>query len=84
MSFGSGFREGFIHGQGHEQIERERRAVLAKPFAGNDPALTTPTRCKVLKPFFVAGQRAAVGETVVLAKHDADSLAAIGKVEITP
>jgi hypothetical protein len=30
-SYGSGFRTGFRHGQGHEQLEAARRAELSKP-----------------------------------------------------
>ena len=62
--------------------ERVRTAELNKPFRGNDPALLKPTRCKVLKPFFVAGNRVEPDQVVSLPFHDAKSLAAAKKLEI--
>ena len=78
------FGHGFAHGRGHEQIDRERLAFLSKPPAPPPPELIAPTRCRVLRPFFFAGNRVEVGELVVLPKHDAHSLAAIRKVELAP
>jgi len=37
---------------------------------------------KVLKAFFVAGRRVEPGEVVTLQRHDAESMAALGRVEI--
>ena len=79
----SGFRIGFQHGRGHEQLERERNAQLMnyRP-APTPPELIAPTKCKVLRAFCIGGKRADLGETVTLPASDADSLAAIGKVAI--
>jgi hypothetical protein len=52
------------------------------PEPRNDPALFEPVKCRVLKPFNIAGQRQEVGSVIVLARHDAKSLEAIKKVEI--
>jgi hypothetical protein len=65
-----------------DDTERNRQAVLmAKPSPG-DQRLFTPTKCRVLRTFCVQGQPVEIGSTVTLAKHDADSLAALGKVEL--
>ncbi len=64
--------------------QRERTAYLNKPFSGNPPELTAPTRCRVLRPFYVGGERVEVGTIVTLARHDAISLGAIGKVVLVP
>jgi hypothetical protein len=63
-----------------EDRERARRQELARPPLHNDARLFTPTRCRVLKTFCVQGQLVPVGTTVTLARHDAESLAALGKV----
>ena len=65
-----------------EDLQRQRQSVLRQPFAGNAPALTKPTRCRVLRPFFIGGVRQEVDTTVTLPKADADSLRAIGKVAL--
>ena len=65
-----------------EEQERSRLAELNRPPAANPPELLKPTRCRVLKPFFVGGKSVAPGTLVELQRHDAVSLAAIGKVEI--
>lgn len=80
---GSWFRIGFQHGRGHEQLERERNAQLMnyRP-APTPPELIAPTKCKVLRPFFIGGKRAEVGETVTLPASDATSLSAIGRCAI--
>ena len=62
--------------------EAARRAILmAKPSLG-DERLFTPTQCTVRKTFCVKGQPVEIGTTVTLPKHDADSLAALAKVEL--
>ena len=78
----SQFTVGWNHGRGHEQLAAARRTELERPFKGNDPALMKPTKCTVLRPFFVAGRRVEPGETVELQRHDALSLAALRKVAI--
>jgi hypothetical protein len=81
-AFNTGFRVGFFHGQGSEQLARERRAELHKPFAGNPPDLLAPVRCRVLKAFYAGGRAVQPGEEITLAKHDAGSMAALHRVEI--
>lgn len=65
-----------------EDADRERLAILNKPPAPNPPERLAPTRCRVLKAFYVGGKVAEVGAVVTLQRHDAESLAAIRKVEI--
>jgi hypothetical protein len=65
-----------------EDLQRQRQAILQKPFAGNAPALMAPVKCKALRPFYIGGKAVEVGTIVTLARHDAQSLAAIGKVEL--
>lgn len=48
----------------------------------NPEYLTRMVRVKVLMPFCVKGQRVEPGATVELARYDALSLAASGKVDI--
>jgi hypothetical protein len=76
------FRQGFVHGRGHEQLERERIAELHKPFPGNPPELLKPTRCKVLRPFSVAGRRVEPDQVLELPRFDAESMRALGRVQI--
>jgi hypothetical protein len=65
-----------------EDAERGRRAELMRPPSPNDQRLFTPTKCRVLRMFCVAGKPVELGSTVTLAQHDAASLAASGKVTI--
>lgn len=65
-----------------DEQERARRQELARPPLHNDQRLFAPTRCRVLKTFCVKGQPVELGTTVTLAKHDAESLQALGKVTI--
>ena len=65
-----------------EDSERERVAFLHKPPAPNPPELMTPTRCRVLRPFGVAGKRVEPGQVIELAAHDAFSMVALKRVEI--
>jgi len=53
------------------------------PTPRNDPALFEKITVKVLRPFCVAGQRLEPGAFVELARFDAESLRALGKVEFT-
>lgn len=65
-----------------DEAERERVAVLNGPPPKNDPALLTPVRVRVVRPFCILGERKDVGEIVTLQRHDALSMAAIGRCEI--
>jgi hypothetical protein len=82
MSFNLGFMRGWHQHQAFDQLERERFAELSKPFPGNPPELLAPTRVKVLRPFCVGGKPLAIGTTTTLPRADADSLVAIGKVQL--
>lgn len=62
--------------------ERERLAILNAPPAPTPPELLKPTKCRVLKTFFVAGQRVEIGETITLPAHDAKSMQVLGRVEL--
>ena len=53
-----------------------------EPVPMNPPHLVAPTRCKVLRSFYVKGKPVPVGETVTLEYHLARDLAALGKVQI--
>jgi len=64
------------------EMEALRRAELARPPAPTPAHLLAPTRCRVLRPIFVRGERVEVDEIIELPKHDAVSLAACGKVSI--
>lgn len=64
------------------EVERDRIGYLNGPLPRNAPELLEPTRCVVLRPFFVGGQSVEVGAVVTLPRYDAVSLAAIGKVEL--
>ena len=81
-SFDTGFRTGWQHGRAFEEIERALLAELQRPFVGNDPKLLAPVKVLVRRPFYVAGKEMKVGEEIKLSRHDADSLRAIGKVQI--
>ena len=59
-----------------------RFGVNLAPTPKNDPKLLAPVKCLVRRPFWVAGQLVAIGSEIKLARHDAQSLAAIGKVKI--
>jgi hypothetical protein len=67
-----------------EAYEREqlRLAYLRGPAPRNDPFLLELVRVRVLKRFGLGADRIAqLGEIVELPRHDAQSLAAIGRVE---
>ena len=68
--------------KGYQDVEAARLAELRKPFGGNPATLMAKVRCRVLKPFCVAGQRVEPDQVVELARHDAESLCAAGKVEL--
>jgi hypothetical protein len=77
------FRIGHFHGRGYEQIERQRLADLQRPFPGNPPELLAPTRCRVLKRFGIGGGRVGEpGQEITLARHDAESMEALKRVEL--
>ena len=71
----------WAQGQLADRERADRQALMQKPSPG-DQRLFTPTKCKVLRPFCVKGQRQEIGTEVLLAKFDAESLKALGKVEI--
>jgi hypothetical protein len=52
------------------------------PNPKNDPALLRPTRCRVLRPFWLHGRAVEPGAVVELQRHDALSLQAIHRVAI--
>ena len=72
----------YAHDAVQDLDERARSAFLRRPPAANPPELMKPTRCRVLRPFCVAGKRVEPGQTVELARHDAESMKAIGRVEV--
>lgn len=47
-----------------------------------DPRLLEPVRCRVLRAFCVGGARVEPGEIVELTRFDAQSMRALGRVEI--
>jgi len=65
-----------------ENEERARIALLNKPPAPNPPELLALVRCEARRPFFLAGKEVKVGEMVKLPRHDAQSLAALGRVRV--
>ncbi|MBI5315040.1 MAG: hypothetical protein HZB34_03630 [Nitrospirae bacterium] len=65
-----------------EERERNRRAELSRPPSPNDARLLRPTLVRVLKGFCVQGKLVELGATITLQRHDAESLAALGKVEL--
>ena len=67
----------------YDYMYSNRFGVDRAPAPRNDPKLLAKVKVKVLRPFGLAGGRVAkVGEIVELPRYDAESLAAIGKVEI--
>jgi len=76
------FQLGHWQGRAFEHIERERTAQLNAPPPRNDPRLMERVSCKVLTPFYVAGRVVEKGETVELVRHDAESMAALGRVKL--
>lgn len=64
-----------------DEAERARIAELNGPIPKNDAALLAPVRVKVLRSFRVNGEPQEVGAVVTLARHDADSLVALGRAE---
>lgn len=64
------------------EAERRDRQELSRT-VHNDQRLFTPTRCRVLKSSFcVGGRPVELGSVFELPRHDAESLKALGKVEI--
>jgi hypothetical protein len=59
---------------------RERHEKAPPPV--NDPKLMRMVKVKVLKPFWVKGKPAAVGDEVEIVAHVALDLARLGKCEI--
>ncbi|MCC7203118.1 MAG: hypothetical protein IT393_10725 [Nitrospirae bacterium] len=66
------------------QEERQRVAFLNdnSKIPKNDPALFRPTKVRVLRAFFVRGERVEPGQVVEIERHLAESLASVGKCEI--
>jgi hypothetical protein len=52
------------------------------PTPKNDPRLLKPVKVRVLRPFCVRGARVEPDQVLELPRHDATSLAAIGKLQI--
>ncbi len=83
MSYETGFRKGWQQGRAHDQIEYERRsAILRAPTPQNDPRLLERVRCRVLEPFYVRGKAVDRGERIELPRADAESMAALKRVEL--
>ena len=57
-------------------------AWLNREPALNPSGLLMLTRCRVLRPFYVAGKRVEPSQVIDLAAHDASSMAALKRVEI--
>jgi len=55
---------------------------LNAPPPRNDPKLFERIKVRIIKSFFVAGKVVEVGQRIELARHDALSMQAIGRVEI--
>jgi hypothetical protein len=68
--------------QNAAERERERLATLNQPPPANPLHLTAPTRCRAIKSFYVRGHCVLPGTTLELERHEAHSLAAIGRVEL--
>ena len=47
-----------------------------------DPRLFTPTKVRVLRPFYVAGKALQVGDIATVEAHLARDLVAVGKAEL--
>ena len=62
--------------------ERERIAFLNGPLPKNDPKLFVPTRCKVLRAFYISGKPAQPGEVVSLPWHVAMDMKTLNKVQL--
>ena len=61
--------------------ERLRQAYERGPALRNDPRLLERVRCRVLKRFGIGGGEVGEpGEIITLARHDALSMAALGRV----
>jgi hypothetical protein len=54
---------------------------IREPRIVNDPVLLRPVGVRVVRPFYVGGTRAEIGEIVILTHADARSLVATGKAE---
>lgn len=52
------------------------------PAPRNDPSLLKRVRCRVLIPFYVGGKVVEPGQRIELERHDAESMAALKRVEI--
>ena len=63
--------------------EQARREAFMRPLPKNSPHLLEPVRCRVLKAFYLGGGRLAeVGAILELPRHDAESMQALGRVEV--
>jgi hypothetical protein len=82
-SFNDGFSCGWRQGHAYSALEAEHRAILHQPPAKNPPELLAPVRVRVLKPFGIgAGRVAEPGTMIDLPRHDAESMAALRRVEL--
>jgi len=66
-----------------DAYEREQlhAAYVRGPLPKNPPDLIAPTKCRVLRPFSIAGERVEIDQTVTLPFHDAESMRFLGKLE---
>ncbi|HEX7044491.1 MAG TPA: hypothetical protein VF203_07740 [Burkholderiales bacterium] len=82
MNFQNRFTNWLTH-QATEAAERDRVAFLNTAQPRNDARLLAPTRVRVLRPFMVNGAPVKVNEIVTLERHEALSLRALGRCELT-
>lgn len=80
------FKSRFVNWQRSQagmEYERNRTAHLNGPLPKNDPRLFEKVRVKVIRPFYNEGVlQTPESGVILLARHDAESLQAIGKVSL--
>ena len=81
LPFETRFRN-WTRAQAEQEHERERVAFLNQPPPANPANLTMPTRCRATRSFYVRGRCILPGTVLEIERHDAESLAAIGRVEL--
>jgi hypothetical protein len=70
------------HWHAQRETAAEVESVMRAPVPKNDPRLRELVRVRVRRPFRVKGAVVAVGDVVELERHDAESLAAAGRVRL--
>ena len=81
------FRFGYLHGVGAAGLEHERRTSMGNaPDAArnNAPRLLERVKVRVLESFYVGGKVVEPGERIELSRADAESMAALRRVELLP